>query len=187
MLASLVLKSWFTSYETWRPLRLRGLPPFSPGSPGSDRCVGDMSLLDWLRWLCNQRVAERIWPLALEVEATGRGLYKGALGGGVSTMPSLSWPLLSKLTFIALSLHVFASCLRFLLFSLRFLEVASPVSPPPHQASFFGPYRHLLNVRVSRWSARFEECMVASVEAHEFVVEPTNLTRFWRHLSSTRH
>jgi hypothetical protein len=48
------------------------------------------------------------------------------------------------------------------------LEVASPVSLPPYRASFFGLYYRLLGVRVSRWSARFEECLVASSEAQDF-------------------
>ena len=43
--------------------------------------------------------------------------------------------------------------------------MASPVSFPPHWATFFGPYRSLLGVRASGWSARFEECMIASAEA----------------------
>ena len=34
--------------------------------------------------------------------------------------------------------------------------------------AFFGPYRHLLGVRAGGWSARFEECMVASAFALEF-------------------
>ena len=43
--------------------------------------------------------------------------------------------------------------------------MATPVSPPPHRASFFGPYCRLLGVRSSGWSARFEECMIVSTEA----------------------
>ena len=43
--------------------------------------------------------------------------------------------------------------------------MATPVSPPPHRASFFGPYRRLLSVRSSGWSVRFEECMIVSAEA----------------------
>ena len=43
--------------------------------------------------------------------------------------------------------------------------MAMPVSPPPCRASFFGPYRRLLDVRSSGWSTWFEECMIVSVEA----------------------
>jgi hypothetical protein len=43
--------------------------------------------------------------------------------------------------------------------------VDPPVNPPPRRAPFFGPYRCLLGVRASGWSARFEKCMVASAEA----------------------
>jgi hypothetical protein len=39
--------------------------------------------------------------------------------------------------------------------------------PLPRQAIFFGPYRHLLGVRAIGWLARFEERMVASVEARD--------------------
>ena len=42
--------------------------------------------------------------------------------------------------------------------------MASHVSPPPHWATFFCPYRRLLSVRGSGWSARFEECIIVSVE-----------------------
>ena len=45
--------------------------------------------------------------------------------------------------------------------------MASPVSPPTHRATFFGPYHHLLSVRVSGRPAHFEECMIASAEAQE--------------------
>jgi len=34
--------------------------------------------------------------------------------------------------------------------------------------AFFGPYRHLLGVRASGWSARFEECILAFASALEF-------------------
>ena len=34
--------------------------------------------------------------------------------------------------------------------------------------TFFGPYRHLLGIRAAGWSARFEECMLASASALEF-------------------
>ena len=43
--------------------------------------------------------------------------------------------------------------------------MATPVSPPPHRASFFGPYCRLLGVRSSGWSTRFQECMIVSAEA----------------------
>ena len=43
--------------------------------------------------------------------------------------------------------------------------MASSVSPPPHRATFFGPYRCLLGVSASGWSTLFEECMIVSVEA----------------------
>jgi hypothetical protein len=110
-------------------------------------------------------------PLVLEFEGARRGLYKGAASEGhvVFAVLSLSSSLLSKLPFLALSLHLFAFCLRFLWLPLRFLEVASPISSPPHRATFFGLYRCLLGVRASGWSVRFEECMVASAEAREFV------------------
>ena len=42
--------------------------------------------------------------------------------------------------------------------------MATSVSPPC-RASFFGPYRRLLGVRSSGWSAWFEECMIVSAEA----------------------
>jgi hypothetical protein len=45
------------------------------------------------------------------------------------------------------------------------LVVASSSSSLPHRATFFGPYHHLLGIRASGCLARFEECMVASVEA----------------------
>jgi hypothetical protein len=48
---------------------------------------------------------------------------------------------------------------------LVLLEVSSTVSPPLYQATIFGPYSHLLSIRASGWSTRFEECMIASAEA----------------------
>ena len=47
--------------------------------------------------------------------------------------------------------------------------MAPHVSSPPRQATFFGPYRHLLGIRASGWSTRFEECMVARAKAYELV------------------
>ena len=79
----------------------------------------------------------------------------------------LSQLLLSKLFSLALGLRLFAFSLRFLWFLARALEVASPSSPPPRWATFFGPYRHLVGVRAIGWSACFEERMVASVEAQD--------------------
>jgi hypothetical protein len=61
---------------------MQRLPPFSPRLPGSNRCVGDVSLFDSLRWLWNRRVFERMRPLAPEVETARRELYKGAVGEG---------------------------------------------------------------------------------------------------------
>ena len=77
MLAGLVLKIWFLGSEARRLWRMWRLPPFPPGLPGSDRCVGDVSLPDSPRRLQNRRVFEWMRPLALEVERAGWWLYKG--------------------------------------------------------------------------------------------------------------
>ena len=71
--------------------------------------------------------------------------------------PLLSLQSLSRFFLLCLSFASYCCCL--------ILEVASPVSFPPHWATFFGPYRSLLGVRASGWSARFEECMIVSAEA----------------------
>ena len=72
--------------------------------------------------------------MAPKVEAVGWGLYKGAVGEGcaISIVLSLSQLLLSKLFSLALGLLLFAFSLRSLWFLASALEVASPVSTPPH-------------------------------------------------------
>jgi len=47
---------------------------------------------------------------------------------------------------------------------VAFLSASAQTRRP----AFFGPYRHLLNVRAVGWGARFEECMLASASALEF-------------------
>jgi hypothetical protein len=45
--------------------------------------------------------------------------------------------------------------------------VASTSTSASHRATFFGPYRHLLGVGASGWSACFEECLTESFLARE--------------------
>ena len=82
MLVGLVLIIRSLSSEERRLLRMRRLPLLPSGSPILDCCLVDVSLFYWLRWLHNQCAVEWTWPLALEFEATGRGLYKGVVGEG---------------------------------------------------------------------------------------------------------
>ena len=54
-------------------------PPSTLGRPDQTVVLFDMSLFDWMWWLYNRCAAEQMRPLALEVEATGQGLYKGGV------------------------------------------------------------------------------------------------------------
>jgi len=81
-------------------------------------------------------------------------------------LPS-SRPCSLESSFSFLQPSLFAPSLRLALALANILAVAPSVGFPPYRATFFGPYSHLLGIRVSGWSTRFEECMVASAKAQE--------------------
>jgi hypothetical protein len=136
MLAGLVLKIWSSGSKARRSLRTQRFPPLPPGPPGSNVGFVTWQFLIGHGGSGTDALMNGPDHWRLEGEASARCLYKGVCGG----------PLVIAFIVVHFQSSLFAflaSTQRYAVFTLLlfcFLLVAPTVSPPPRQATIFGPY-----------------------------------------------